>query len=171
MAFSLKKQSAKVAHVNLREEKHGDEPVLACDVEVTADVPNTFLSQLSPTLKASLYQAEGAQVGAQTPLIDDGTHLPVLLYPQLGRIAWELKMPAAHVVLHGARKSEDVVLVADVNKLRLSPKEGGTVEIQFRCQFPPVPEQVGAVGAMLGRTVKVSVKPNDAPDSPPDSEE
>ena len=162
MAFSLKKQSAKVAHVNLREEKHGDDPVLACDVKITTDVPNTFLSQLSPHLKASLYQAEGDGAAAQAPLLEDGTHLPVLRYPQLGVLKWDMKMMGAAVTLHGAKKADDVLLACEVNELRLAPKEGGTVEITFRCQFIPEPEQVAAVGAMLGRQVKVSVRPGDA---------
>lgn len=166
--FKLDKQSAKIAHVNLREEKHGEDPVLACDVKIVADVANDFLTQLSPTLKASLYQAEGEGSSAQPPLIDDGTHLPVLRFPQLGPLKWDAKMPAASVTLHSRPKVE---LVADVNDLRLEPKEGGTVEITFRCQLEPNPEQVGQLGALLGHTVKVSVAPNDAPNTPPDSTE
>ena len=165
MAFSLKKQSAEVAHVNLREEKHGEDPVLACDVKVVADVPNTFLSQLSPTLKASLYQAEGVGAELQAPLLEDGTHLPVLRYPQLGTLKWDVKMGGATLVLHGAKKADDVRLAGEVNELRLVPKEGGTVEITFRLQFIPEPEQVAAVGALLGRQTKVSVLPGDAADS------
>ena len=162
MPFILEKVSSKIAHVNLREERHGEDPVLACDVKVTADVPNTFLSQLSPTLKASLYQAEGEGADAQAPLLEDGTHLPVLRYPQLGSLKWDVKMMGAAVVLHGAKKADDVVLGCEVNELRMVPKEGGTVEITFRCQFIPEPEQVAAVGAMRGRQVKVSVRPGDA---------
>lgn len=170
MAFVLKKQVAKVAHVNLREEKHGEEPVLACDVKVTADVPNSFLTQISPTLKSALYQPEGEGAGTQAPLIDDGTHLSVLRFPQLGALKWEVKMAGAEVILHGAKKADDVVLVGEVNELRMAPKEGGTVEITFRCQFAPIPEQVAAVGALLGHQVKVSVRPGDGSGSDEDAE-
>ncbi len=46
MEFNLEKHTAKIAHINLREERHGDDPVLAVDIKVTADVPNDFLSYL-----------------------------------------------------------------------------------------------------------------------------
>ena len=79
--------------------------------------------------------------------------LPGVVASSLGRLA---------VTLHGAKKADDVLLVCEVNELRLAPKEGGTVEVTFRCQFIPEPEQVAAVGAMLGRQVKVSVRPGEA---------
>lgn len=172
MQFMLKRQVAKVAHVNLREEKHGEESVLGCDVKVTADVPNTFLDQLSPTLRSSLYMAEGEAPGSQAPLVADATHLPVLRYAFLDPLkASGLKMPMAKVVFHASRKDESVAVDADVNELRLEPLEGGTVSITFRVQFEPAPEAVARVSAMLGREVKVSVQPNDAPETPPESVE
>lgn len=160
--FTLKKHPAKVAHVNPREEKHGEEPVLGCDIKISADVPNSFLTQLAPTLKSALYKAEGDEAGTQRPLIDDGTHLPVLMYPQLGDLAWDVKMVGARLILHGAKKVDDVEIVGEVNALKLAPKEGGTVAILFRCQTEPAPAQVAAVCALLGQQVKVSVLAGEA---------
>lgn len=71
MQFVLQKIAAVLAHVNLGEEKHGDEEVLRYDLKLDADVGNDFLTQLEPTLKAALYRAEG-ESGEQAPLIDDG---------------------------------------------------------------------------------------------------
>jgi hypothetical protein len=172
MQFTLQKVPATLAHVNLGEEMHGDEPVLRFDLKLTADVGNDFLSQLDPTLKAALYRAEGEGSSLQAPLLDDGTHLPVLRFPSMGVIPWEGKMPIARVLLHGARKKDEVTIDGDVDKIRLVPKEGGTVELTFRVQFQPLEEQLGAVPLLLQqKQIKVSVRPNDAPDSPPESAE
>jgi hypothetical protein len=54
--FELLNQSAKIAHVNLREEKHGEEDVLACDLKIETKMSNTFLSKLQPGLRESLYE-------------------------------------------------------------------------------------------------------------------
>lgn len=169
MQFTLQKIAAVLAHVNLGEEKHGEEDVLRYDLKLTADVGNDFLTQLEPTLKAALYRAEG-ESGEQAPLIDDGTHLPVLRFPAMGTIAWEGRMPMAKVLISGGRKK--IALEADVDKVRLVPKDGGTVALTFRVQFIPDEEQLGLMPALLQtKQVKVSFAPNDAPDSPPDSEE
>jgi hypothetical protein len=65
-----------------------------------------------------------------------------------------------------------VTIDGDVDKIRLVPKEGGTVELTFRVQFEPLEEQLGAVPLLLQqKQIKVSVRPNDAPDTPPESAE
>ena len=172
MQFVLTKAPAVLEHVNLGEEKHGDESVLRYDLKIKADLPNSFLSLLDPSLKSSLYRAEGEAPGDQAGLLEDGTHLPVLRYPAMGDLTWEGRMPAASVVLHGARKKDLVELEGDVDKIRLSCKEGGTVEVTFRVQFLPTDEQLGAVPALLQqKKFAVSVAPNESPDTPPTSTE
>ena len=155
MEFHLEKPAAKVAHINLREEKHGEEAVLAVDVKITADVPNDFLSYLSPTLKWSLYDKEPGQ----GELIPDDTHMPHLRYSALGDLKWDGDMPKAVVTIHGLKKVYDFELVADVNNLRLEPKEGGTVAIAFRLQLLPTAGQSAALVGYLGKEVKISVVP------------
>lgn len=159
-SFTLKKQSAKVEHINLREEKHGEEPVLGVDVTIVADLPNDFLAQLAPTLKASLYATDVEALG-QLSLVEASEHMPVLRYPAMGPISWECAF-GAEFVLHGAKKAEDVVFGdAKVKKVSLAPKEGGTVELTFKAQANPGADGAGLLAAFLGRTVKVSVMPRD----------
>lgn len=159
--FTLQKQSAKVQHVNLREEKHGEDPVLGADVKLVFDASNDFLGQLSPTLKSALYASDVEATG-QISLVDAEQHLPVLRYPQLGPLTWAGDF-AAELTLHGAKKADDVVFErATIGKISLCPKEGGTVEVTCRAQVHPGPEGAGALAAMLGHTPKVSVQPTDA---------
>lgn len=166
MHFALKKQAAKVAHLNLREEKHGEDPVLACDVKVSADVPNTFLDQISPTLRSSFYMAEGEGEASQPGLLADESHLPVLRHPFLGQQDFVgVEMPLVRVAFHGHKKADEVEITGEVNQLRGVLKEGGTVAIVFRVQFLPEDDQVGKLSALLGHAIKVSVFPVEAPAS------
>lgn len=155
--FSLKKQTAEIAHLNLREEKHGDDDVLAVDVKVVTNVPNDFLSQLHPTLKWSLY-SKGED--GQQELVEDKGHLPHLRYSALPQLAWAGTMKGATFVVHGAKKADDLSFEAEVGKLRLECKEGGTVMVTFRASVLPTAEQSGALAALLGQEAKVSVRPS-----------
>jgi len=156
MEFNLQKHASKIAYVNFREEKHGEESVLAVDVKITTDVPNDFLSYLSPGLKAAVYEKELGQ----RDLIADDNHLSHLRFPDLGTLAWSGTMVRAAVVIHGVKKSQDLELVADVTKLKLDPKEGGTVSITFTVQLCPNESQAAHLPIWLGKEAKVSVGPN-----------
>jgi hypothetical protein len=154
--FQLIQQVCKIAHVNLREEKHGEESVTAIDMKLLASLSNDFLSYLSPTLKASLYgKPDGSVQG--TLVHDNPGYMPRLLYPELPMLGWVGEMVKAQVVLHGAKKSQDLVLEATVNKLKLAPMDGGTVIITFRVQVVPESAVLGKLAGMLGMELKVTV--------------
>lgn len=155
MEFHLEKHAAKINHINLREEKHGEESVLAIDVKVGADVPNDFLSYLAPTLKWSLYEKEPGQ----GELLPDDNHLPHLRYTQLGELRWEGDMGKAGVLISSMDRPEDVELEADINNLKFEPKEGGTVAISFRIQLLPSGAQSAKLVDFLGKEVRITVRP------------
>lgn len=157
MEFHLERHLSKIAHISLREEKHGDDAVLAVDLKVTADVPNDFLSYLDSTMKWSLYEKQPGQ----GELLPDDTHMPHLRHPELGTLAWAGEMSKAAVIIHGAKEQYDMELTADVGKLRFEPKEGGTVAIVFQVQIHPNPGQSAALVVYLGREVPLSVRPAD----------
>ena len=160
LEFILTKQVAKIAHLNVREEKHGDEPIIAIDIKVETDVTNDFLSYLSPTLKWSLYSKNPTQ----GELIEDDNHLPVLRYQELGLIGWDGEMDQAVAIFHGAKKSDDIELECEVDKLRFTCRDGGTVTATFRIKVLPTPGQSAALMCMLGKETKISVRSVDAED-------
>ena len=102
--FELSKHKAVIAHLNIREEMHGEEKILAEDIKIQADVPNDFLSYLAPTLKWSLFDRPDA---AQVELIKEDGHMPRLRYSQLAPIAWEGKMERATFVIHPPGKAKE----------------------------------------------------------------
>ena len=163
--FALKKQGGKLAHLNVRTEKHGEEDVLAVDVKIISDVPNTFLDQLSPGLRAALYAKEGEVSGTTADIEED--HLAVLRFPGLGPLKWSANLVAAKFTVHGAKKADDQDFEADVGDLKLECKEGGTVELTFQGSVLPTPAQCGHLTELLGAKVKVSVEPVQQPDLPP----
>lgn len=150
--FQLSRQNAKVAHVNLREEKHGDEDVLACDLKIEAKLPNSFLCQLHPELPASLYER-----GSELDLGDD--HLSKLRYPLLTMpLQWEGKIVGGKVTLHAPVSDDDLIIFGDVDKLKLSPMDGGSVTVAFRAQFLPDGDQAARLPFLLGKLVEISVE-------------
>ncbi len=156
--FSLESQAAKLAHINVREEKHGDDPVPAVDLKITMDVPNTFLSQLHETLRWSLYDR-----AANEELIDKD-HLPVLRYNLLEPLRWTGEMKEAICTFHHDEGSNrDSVIVGKVNALELEPLEGGTVRCRFRIQAVVSSHEIGTLSGMLGKDVVISVEPEDKP--------
>jgi hypothetical protein len=150
--FDLNKQVCKIANLNFRSEKHGEDTKLAVDIKIVTDVSNGFLAYLHPTLKSSLYAKDEAN-----PDLIDEHHMPVRRYPEIPEIKWALSMPKIELVLHGDRKANDIQLEATIDKLRLAPKEGGTVTLTFRAQVHPSPNESGKLSALLDQDVKVSI--------------
>lgn len=163
MPFAMKKAKGKLAHLNVREEKHGDDPVLANDIKVKMDVANKFLDDLSPGLRAAIFTKEGAQ----GQLVDGEDHLTTLRFPQLAPMKWNVGMVDGEITIHGATKAEDLAFECDIKEATLACKEGGTIELTFQAAVLPTPEESGRLAALLGKEVKVSVRPVEQPSQPP----
>ena len=150
--FELSNQMVKVAHVNLRAEKHGEEDVLACDLKFETKMPNTTLSTLNASLAGCLYER-----GQELDLGDDHVtklRFPLIKYP----LQWQSEITGGKVTLHAPISEDDLVLFGDVNELKLSPQDGGTVIVNFRVQFLPDGDQAARIPAMLGKMVEISVE-------------
>jgi hypothetical protein len=153
--FELENQSARVAHVNLREEKHGEEDVLACDLKFEAKMSNAFLRQLHPDLQGSLYE-RGSQLALD---IGESVALPKLRFQLMAApLKWEGKIVGGKVTIHAPISDDDLVIFADIGELRLSPQDGGTVIIGFRAQFLPDGDQAARLPFLLGKLVDISVQ-------------
>lgn len=166
--FQLDSQAAKLAHINVREEKHGDDPVPAYDLKIKMDVPNTFLSQLHPTLKWSLYD--------KAPTVDavDDSHMPVLRYALLEPVRWKGEMKEAMITVHDANGegAKSLVFSASVNDLLLDCRDGGTVSATFRIQAVLTGFMISQLVGQLGKDIVLSVEPEaPAPDAAGDQSE
>ncbi|MDW3684867.1 hypothetical protein RA280_24565 [Cupriavidus sp. CV2] len=154
--LALDQELVKVLHINTRNEKHGDESVLATDLKLQARLSNDVLSLFSSSLKSSLYHKDDAVQGS---LVTDAGFLPNLKHPQLGALKWDGAWEHQRLQIHnGVREEFDIVLTdAKVNKLTLDLQEGGTVFVNFRVQAHPDEKTTARILQLLGQEVHMSL--------------
>jgi hypothetical protein len=140
-----------LSHLNIRDEKHGEEPIVAVDVKLKVDLPNTLLDTLSDGLLLSMYAAEDVK----GELFKDG-HLPRLRYPSMDPIKFNLG--ETKVLLHFLRVTHDIELVGIVKKISAECKEGGTVTFVFSVASTPGSDVIGALSSMLGGDHSATIK-------------
>ena len=161
--IELKKQAAKVANINVRNEIHGKDPILAADIKLEVELPNMSLDRLAEGLRDALY---GPSDEAQLPGVE--TPPTALRWPQLAPLRWDAGELDCALTLHGAKRANDLDLEGKItNPLSLTLKEGGTVETTIQVQVHPTPESLGALSAFLGHKVNVTLLASAAPEQPP----
>lgn len=147
---------AKLASFNIRNEKHGDEDVLAFSMGLKITAANTFLDVLAPGLRESLFMAVEGQ--EQLPGVEPAT--PLLRCKGIGRIelaasfeGWTLAIP------HGIDEETAIVIGgAKVDKWRVVPFEGGSVEVSCRIGSNDVDEtELGKLGGKLGQVISFTL--------------
>lgn len=154
--FDLDHQLIKITNINTRTEKHGDDNVLALDLQIEARMPNEALSMFSSTLKNAIYFKDES---IQGDLVDDKTHAPNLRNPLLGPLKWGAEMEHMQVrIHHGVRDEDDIVFSeAKINKFKFICQEGGTVVIAFRAQVHPTEKDAAKLLTLIQSEVHVSV--------------
>ncbi|CAG9258529.1 conserved hypothetical protein [Paraburkholderia unamae] len=154
----------KIAHINVRSETHGDEEVIAVDLKLSFELPNTVLDTLSPSLRVSLFDA------ANDPDIfegEDGPPLTRVRHPHLGVLRWSETWRAMRLHLHTGARARDDLAFDDVTlgKLAMRPREGGTVAFDARAQVHPKTEAVTAkLVTLLKREVPATLDASEATD-------
>ncbi|WP_233866751.1 hypothetical protein [Paraburkholderia adhaesiva] len=153
--LALKRHTVKIAHLNLRTEKHGDKDVNALDIKITFDVPNGRLDDLAGGLRASLYE----QSGKPDLLGPDKNHLTHLRFPQLGKVKWGGAWSPVGFHLHvgnGRGKGDLLFVQSKFDQVELTPKEGGTCTCVARAQVLPTPDETARLVGLLGHEVPAS---------------
>jgi hypothetical protein len=154
--FTLNNETVRLANINTRTEKHGEDDVLACDIKLEFKTANAVLSKFSESLKEVLYTKDE---GAVEDLIHPD-HAPKLRNPLMGPIRWNLEMPSVQFrIHHGETDADDIVFSgAKCNKFQFLCQEGGTVVTDFRIQVSePDEEAVTKLLFMLNQAIKVSL--------------
>lgn len=164
MKIEFTQTRMKLAHVNVRSEVNGEDRECASDIRFDATVSNDVLNLLDPNLKAALYHYDNGKAD----VADEGKHaepgfLPHLRFPKLspsGGISWEDEMKDANiaVTIPGA-KSAIMLEGVKVNKLRIWPKDGGSVMLSFRVQCHPDEKVFGKLATLVQTDVEVSLSP------------
>lgn len=160
--------TVKLAHINMRPEKHGDESVTALDLKFIRTAPNSELKLLHPKLQSMLYWRLKA-TNDQRDIEGVEQILPDLRFPELGTLAWDLEMTARIVIEIGT--GSIVLNPVKVNQFRIDPLQGGSVETTFRVQTSAIPDgALDLLGRMLDSDVSITLEPHtDKPSEAPKS--
>lgn len=156
--------TATIASVTPRIEKHGDDDMPAVSVGFKATVPNSLLDDLSPGLMASLYKPAVRGEGPEQQQIE-GTEIsahPLLRHRGIERLQLATELVGWTVTIdYGLDESSAVALAdAKVDKFRISPMEGGSVEIAWRVGTNKVDEHaMGRLAMLNGTSVDLAMRP------------
>jgi hypothetical protein len=153
MAFELIKERVLFSHWNNRTELHGDEPTPACDLKFELSAPNSILKKIRPGLVESFYEHDRQQDV-------EGDFMRKLKHPQIGAIPYDWEIPRLKLTIHDPHSEHDSVTMAGgrANKFKITMLDGGTVKLQFRCQFSDYDEEVApSLIRCLKQNVQISL--------------
>jgi len=156
--FSLDQQTVKLAHTNIRDEKHGDEPAGAADLKISFTDGTGILSEFHPRLRHALYMAD-----EQRPDLPGTPAEPtVRVFGDLiDKLHLRHALKGADVVIgFGLGGGSDIALqTVDVDGFTAELAEGGSVTLTFRVKCHPSGEQVKRLYEVLGHDITISVTP------------
>lgn len=158
MALEYERELTKITHINVGQEKHGDQDVNAMDIDMRWTTNNQALAMFSPILKSSLFMREDTP---QRDINPDPDHMTVVRHPQMAPIKWDEKYENARVVVHiGASGKADVVFGdAKVRKFVIEPKQGGTVVFSYQIRCYPTNGDIEKIAGKLNQEVYVTLDP------------
>lgn len=146
---------AHLTNLSPRVEVHGDEEKRAADLAFSLTTSNLYLDMLAPGLRAALYtHAPGA-----TQDMIDSELLTKLRYPLMDAFRWMIALENAAVDI----ASNVMLRECKVNKVRISPLEGGSVEVAFRVQCYPSQDEAGTLYMLQRQEVRLSIIPEADP--------
>jgi len=166
--FNLVRERCLLDNLNIRTEMHGDEREAACDLKFKFSSANNLLAKLHPDLRAAFYRAN------ETRDLVNPDHMPHLRFPMLGQQSYDLEIPRTKLRVHDAEDAaHDVILGGGkTNKFKLTMKEGGTVEWEFRCQFSkPEEEAIAKLMRVLNQVVPITLECADEEEEPDNFEQ
>lgn len=162
--FELSKVMINLLHMNIREEKHGEESVPAVDLTMSMRTGNDCLDALyGPGVRDSFYAPPDLD---DADLADQGNaDVPIRIrHPNIPKIRWEGEQMNTEVRFpYGLGLGNDIVLQdAKVNKFVLELLDGGTVVHTWRVQSVATPDQIGRLAERVNaKTVEVEITYNE----------
>lgn len=158
--------NAELTALNTRQEHHGDEKVPAASFHFAVRTANTILDHLSNSLRDTLYTAAPGQkriegVEATTPHLRSSEIESVAISASFE--GWTLE------VEHGIDEHVPIAFGGcKVDKFRVMPSDGGTVDLRFRVGTSDVDaERLGVMAMKLGATVALRLLPPNKPTDKP----
>jgi hypothetical protein len=148
---------AMLTSVTPRTEIHGDDKVFAISLGLKLTGPNTLLDKLSPTMRTTLYQAVEGQ--EQLPGVEPAT--PLLRTRGIEQVNCAGKLEGWTLYVdHGIDEGDPIALGdAKLDKFRVCPKEGGSIELLFRVGTSDIDsEEAGLLCSKLGTEITITLR-------------
>lgn len=151
--LKMEYRAVQLTKMGPRVEHHGDETVRAVDLTFSFTTDNSVLDGLAEGLRLAYYKADETQ--NQLP----GTEMAkVLRFPEVKAVKWEELVKDVVFTVHSVVHDEPDLVFAEskVGKVRILPKEGGSVTILFDAQVYAQPLQMSRLYSLLDDGCKVS---------------
>ena len=156
--FELEKANAKIANVNPRAEKHGEENKLAADIKIELQLHNSALDSFDDKLRKALFRKPGK--GEQQDLIDKDA-LTAVQFPRVGEISWDEEFPGYDLEIGSGLGLAEPLFVSDVTlkKFRFGPLEGGSVNVSFNVICHPSADEIGQLCTLIQSDAEITLTP------------
>lgn len=156
--FDINKKTCNLQHINIRDERHGEENVLAVDLKFSGDFDGDILAEFGAELRHSMYKkADDPDLADQASDMPTELRFKTLCQP----LKFDNEIIGADVEVSyglGTIKLE----TCDVNGFKVECHDGGTVGVTFRVQARPTGDQLAKLSVVLGGPVEVSIEPPEA---------
>jgi hypothetical protein len=159
MQFAIENDEVRLAHLNVRMERHGEEEVTAIDLKLQWQTGTDALLLFHPDLRRSLYFAPDTKQRA----VEGVDPVMSRLFPNLAALKWKDEAaPMKLTIHHGLGGKSDLVLNdCSVDKFSIEALEGGTVDITLRVQAVCEDEKIlGKLALLLHRDMPVTLTPS-----------
>lgn len=153
-------QTVKLANVNPRAEKHGEDTKPALDLKIEATCSSSVLIHFHPELRQHLYKKdENPDLVDQAT--DGGDSLTVLRYPKMGAIKWDWEGAGYTATVDYGMGGDSNIVLQDVkvDHFAIEAQNGGSVVITFRIIAHPSADQVGKLCEFIQRDIDLDLVP------------
>jgi len=156
--FELIEKTVKVANVNFRAEKHGEDNKLACDIKIEAHCPASALDAFDPALRECLFRAPVAGEQQSLPM-EDGEAKTERRCPKLSPLKWDEDFPGYKLeISEGLGLKKPLALAAELSKFQFEPLDGGSVKITFSASCYPDAKESGLLAEQIQEDVTITLK-------------
>jgi hypothetical protein len=162
--FEVTDHSTKLASVNLRAEKHGEDNVPAADLKFETNVAAPVAESLVPGVRRMLMRKPA--VGEQQNLLGED-NLTQLKYPNLAALKFDIDLPGYSLAIaRGMGLAPALKLPGDLKRFTVQGIDGGSFGLSFTFACKPEPDQVGELYTMQQEDIYLTLTPPKASRKP-----
>lgn len=158
----LDKTEALLTSVTPRTEVHGDDRVFAISLGLKITGPNTLLDKLTPALRHMIYTAKP---DAEPELDGIEASTPLLRCPGVELMNLKVSLEGWTLAIDASFDEDEPITIGGckVDKFRVSPSQGGTVDLMFRIGSNDIDQdEAGWLCSHLAREIWVTLTPPEA---------